>query len=139
MLVVSPYEDDFLAVKPVFGPAGRLERCLTFAEARQSLHSNGAAILVVERDLPDGCWQDLLDEISHLQNPPVLIVTSRFADEHLWAEVLNLGGYDVLQKPLEKNEVSRVLTMAWRQWRGRMEPAPELIASTATAAQCGSV
>jgi len=37
------------------------------------------------------------------------------ADEVLWAEVLNLGGYDVLAKPFNSNEFIRVISMAWRR------------------------
>jgi hypothetical protein len=36
----------------------------------------------------------------------------------LWAEVLNLGGYDVLLKPFDRAEVVRVAGMAWRCWFG---------------------
>jgi FixJ family two-component response regulator len=46
-------------------------------------------------------------------------VTSRLADEYLWAEVLNLGGYDVLAKPLDKQEVSRTLNLAWEHWENQ--------------------
>jgi DNA-binding response OmpR family regulator len=45
-------------------------------------------------------------------NPPDLIVASRLADEYLWAEVLNLGGYDVLAKPFNAEEVRRVVGLA---------------------------
>jgi len=34
------------------------------------------------------------------------------ADEHLWAEALNLGVYDVLAKPLDDSGVVRVLSLA---------------------------
>ena len=39
-------------------------------------------------------------------NPPRFVVSSRLADDHVWAEVLNLGGYDVLCTPFEAREVS---------------------------------
>jgi CheY-like chemotaxis protein len=39
-------------------------------------------------------------------DPPMLIVTSRLADDYLWAEALNLGAYDVLAKPFDASEVS---------------------------------
>ena len=45
-----------------------------------------------------------------------LIVTSRLADEYLWAEALNLGAYDMLAKPFDASEVVRVLGSAWRHW-----------------------
>jgi hypothetical protein len=42
-----------------------------------------------------------------------MIVTSRLADERLWAEVLNLGGYHLLAKPFDASEVVRVVGTAW--------------------------
>ena len=54
----------------------------------------------------------------------VLVVTSRIADEWLWAEVLNLGGYDVLAQPFDREEVTRVVRSAVRAssdlWRRRL-------------------
>jgi hypothetical protein len=39
-------------------------------------------------------------------------VSSRVADDRLWAEVLNLGGYDLLTNPFAPAEVSRVVDLA---------------------------
>jgi hypothetical protein len=44
------------------------------------------------------------------------VVTSRTADDYLWAEVLNVGGYDVLAQPLERDEVERVVASARRHF-----------------------
>ncbi len=44
-------------------------------------------------------------------------MTDRLADERLWSEVLNLGGYDVLLKPFEPGEVLRVVNSAWTCWK----------------------
>jgi hypothetical protein len=43
-----------------------------------------------------------------------LVVASRLADERLWAEVLNLGGHDVLAMPFDAHEVRRVMESAVR-------------------------
>jgi hypothetical protein len=40
-------------------------------------------------------WKDLLKEVQQMANPPPLLVTDRLAGEVLWAEVLNLGAYDL--------------------------------------------
>jgi DNA-binding response OmpR family regulator len=72
-------------------------------------------VIVCERDLPDGTWKDILGDTAVFPNPPALVVTSRLADEYLWAEVLNLGGYDLLAKPFSEPEVKRVLAAALRQ------------------------
>jgi hypothetical protein len=34
----------------------------------------------------------------------------------LWAEVLNMGGYDVLAEPLDSEEVTRVISAAARHF-----------------------
>jgi DNA-binding response OmpR family regulator len=59
--------------------------------------------------------------LSKLPDSPVLIVSSRTADERLWAEVLNLGAYDVLVKPFDPTEVSRVVGLAWLNWKHAFE------------------
>lgn len=78
-------------------------------------------VVVSERDLPDGSWKDILELAWVRKEPPVVIVTSRLADDYLWAEVLNLGGYDVLTKPFDRDEVRRTISLAWRYWKNRRE------------------
>jgi DNA-binding response OmpR family regulator len=68
--------------------------------------------------LPPGSWKDVLEQVTILPDPPSLIVTSRLADERLWAEALNLGAYDVLAKPFDSAEAMRVIGAAWRAWGG---------------------
>ena len=64
--------------------------------------------MVTERNLATGSWRDLLDNVFLLADPPFLIVTSRLADEYLWAEALNLGAYDLLPQPFYEPEVRRI-------------------------------
>ena len=61
----------------------------------------------------------MLDEISLLPDPPLFIVTSRLADERLWAEALNLGAWDVLAKPYDTDEVIRIVSVARQHWQDR--------------------
>ena len=72
-----------------------------------------------ESDLRPGTWKEVLEELRTLLDPPLLIVTSSFADERLWAEVLNLGGYNVLAQPFDSREVFRVVGNAWLHWKNR--------------------
>jgi DNA-binding response OmpR family regulator len=72
------------------------------------------SLILCEKDLPDGSWKDVFREACGLDCPPPLVVVSRQADERLWAEVLNFGGYDVLPEPFEHSEVRRVMGMALR-------------------------
>jgi DNA-binding response OmpR family regulator len=112
ILSVSAVEQDHIELR---GVVGQIENC-EIEEARTYrgalLRIDKVRVVVCETGLPDGTWKDILETVSSLPDPPLLIVTSRFADERLWAEVLNLGGYDVLIKPFDPREVFRSVTGA---------------------------
>jgi DNA-binding response OmpR family regulator len=80
-------------------------------------------VVICEQSLPDGTWQDLLGDLQCFSRAPMLIVCSLLADDRLWAEVLNIGGYDVLMKPFLPIEVTRVVRMAARQVRWKRQSA----------------
>jgi DNA-binding NtrC family response regulator len=64
-----------------------------------------------------GCWRDLLRQ--HSAHPGwAFVVVSRDADEALWAEVLNLGGLDLLAKPLAVEDVERAIGLGLQYVRG---------------------
>jgi DNA-binding response OmpR family regulator len=90
--------------------ARSLREATTLLQRRPSL-------ILCEKDLPDGNWKDVFREAGGLDCPPPLVVVSRNADERLWTEVLNFGGYDVLLEPFEHSEVRRVMGMALRYGR----------------------
>src|SRR5512138_2456848 len=115
-ILVSPDQEDHTSLASMLESTHWSVRgARTFEEALQLLGDlQQPAVVACERQLPDGNWRDVFQFIENLRNPPPLVVVSRQADESLWAEVLNVGGYDVLSKPFEENEVQRVLTMARR-------------------------
>jgi DNA-binding response OmpR family regulator len=84
----------------------------TCQETLLPLNSKNISVVVCERSLPDGTWKEVFEQLDAMPKPPLLVVTSKRPDGHLWAEVLNLGGYDVLAKPFCKEEVRRVLASA---------------------------
>ncbi len=75
----------------------------------------------------------LADKIQKLEIPTAVVVASRFADEHLWVEVLSLGAYDVLLTPFDRNELFRVLFLAWMAGRREAERTPARLKKTAAA------
>jgi DNA-binding response OmpR family regulator len=75
------------------------------------------AIILVDQECGPCLWKELLVETRAAVRPPFLIVTSRLADERLWAEALNLGAYDVLTRPFEKAEAARVIHLALLRWQ----------------------
>ncbi len=102
--------------------AGITPRILDAADYRRAagfLRNTDFHMILCESQLPDGTWRDVLDTAACLCDPPALIVTSRLADNRLWAEVLNLGGYDVLAQPFDRGEVCRVAALAAESRRRR--------------------
>jgi DNA-binding response OmpR family regulator len=81
-------------------------------EALLRLNSTSISVVVCEQSLPDGTWREVFENLEAMAKPPALVVTSKRPDDHLWAEVLNIGGYDVLAKPFYREEVRRVLASA---------------------------
>ena len=118
LLAVSPYRDDHDRLKDMLRCDNwTVETAESCDEAVRAVQDSTPAVVACETDLPDGNWKDLFNLLTSLQNPPPVVVLSRHADETLWAEVLNWGGYDVLAKPLDPTEVSRVFGMASRYGR----------------------
>ena len=104
----------------------------SLGEAKLLLMGERIAVVLCETELSDGRWVDVLNEIRRSGRRPRLIVAASHADESLWAEVLNLGGYDVLEMPFQTQEVVRVLSLAWLNWR--KQPGVEHTALAASVA-----
>jgi DNA-binding response OmpR family regulator len=120
VLSVSPLEEDHLSLQAIVGlPTGRLFSADRLPPALALLQQQEIAIVFCERNLMPGTWIDMLDHIRDLSHPPTLIVTSRLADERLWAEALNLGAWDVLAKPFDHTEVILTVKSAWQHWHDR--------------------
>ena len=113
-LLVSAADDDYRLLGDVFSHQGwTLYRTVTLDAAVEFLRANPVPVVITDQDLPLSNWKDLGRAMLQLPRTPLLLVASRLADERLWAEVLNLGGHDVLCKPFQTNEVLWVLHGAW--------------------------
>ena len=125
VLSISPMEEDHFVLQDILkrlqldpSRTFMVNPCATLVSGLAALQKHQFEVVVCERDLTPGSWKDVLDQGTILPDPPCLIVTSRLADERLWAEALNLGAYDVLIKPFDRTEAMRVVGAAWRAWGG---------------------
>jgi DNA-binding response OmpR family regulator len=124
VLAISSHEEDHVVLKNIFSHSNwRLSCARSLREAGAYLQAHSTPVIVSDANLPDGDWKELLTQTQALPGEPLLVVTSRTADDTLWAEVLNLGGYDVLMKPFEQSEVVRVISLAWLNWKSNRETA----------------
>jgi DNA-binding NtrC family response regulator len=120
VLLVSPYLDDHDRLPEILNqPHWSWQKSFACSHALMGQAAQTPAIIFCEREQSDGSWQDLLGWALNMKQPAQLIVCARHADERLWAEVLNLGGYDLLTKPFDPEEVQRVTFAACRAWEAR--------------------
>ena len=119
-LLLGEYGDGRLLIDEIFRDAGweLLEACGP-NEALAQLGNESIHVVIARSETSGWDWKNLLNILEKRSKPPQLIVTSRTADEHLWSEVLNCGGYDVLAEPLRRDEVERVVAGARRQFGPR--------------------
>jgi DNA-binding NtrC family response regulator len=117
VLVVNPSSEDRAVLRRILSNLPRkLIEVSGCRDALDALRSQVVPVVVCEQRLPDGDWKSVFDGAAALPMRPALIVSSRLADGSLWAEVLNLGGYDVLAKPFHEEEVVRVVSLAFHSW-----------------------
>lgn len=118
-LVVCSSDETWGSLHEILEHAGwRVRRATGCFEAGELSKADCFPVIISESSLPDGDWKDLHWSLRQCAPTSAFIVTSRVADENLWAEVLNLGAYDVLVQPLHSEEVVRVCCSAWRQAAG---------------------
>ncbi len=134
-LLVGEYKEDKLVAQEIFRDAGwRLFEARTRRRALQALERNPVQVVIAQSDLANWSWQHVLRDLRRMKQPPQLVVTSPAADDRLWAEVLNIGGYDVLlADPFEAEELRRVVASASRHFEVPPGPARAAIAQSPVA------
>jgi len=124
ILSVTPYEEDQFWLQQIIRHSKwNLYRADRLKSALAVLREHEVGVILSASELPPHSWTDMLDVIHHLQDAPALIVTSRLADDRLWAEALNLGAFGVLAKPFDEHKVLRNVSLAWLNWHHRHEAA----------------
>jgi DNA-binding response OmpR family regulator len=105
MIVISDQQER-REVETIVAPCRwTVYRATSCEEAIRFARYTRPRVLLCDAELADGGWRRIWKALSIGPHPPLLVVASRNADERLWAEVLNAGGYDVLAKPFRAEEV----------------------------------
>ncbi len=94
-----------------------MARAHTCEAGMSFLRENRAAVAVCDESLPDGFWHDAAAAFRSLPDAPALVVVSD--DQSLVREVLALGGFDLLVRPLRESDVVWTVASAWHDWMKR--------------------
>jgi CheY-like chemotaxis protein len=93
----------------------------TYRQAMAELSQKRLPVVLSDCQLPDGNWKDVLSRLALMLERPRLIVFSRHANDRLWAEVLNSGGFDLLATPFREEELVFAIGSAWLNWESEQE------------------
>jgi DNA-binding NtrC family response regulator len=89
-----------------------LEHARTLAQARVRFRNTDYDVVLTESSFPGGNWLDVLHLIRDAPRDVRVIVTDPQADARFWAEVLNLGAFDLITQPFDEYEVRRIVQNA---------------------------
>ncbi len=124
VLLVSPEEQDHRYFQSLFSRTRwTLHGAYSSAAALELLSRQVIPVVVAEARLPGRGWEEILRAAEKLPAPPKTVIAALPAEAGLVAEVLNLGGYDVLLRPFDPQEVLHCLSMAWLSWKYDRERA----------------
>lgn len=104
--------NDLVTAGAILADAGLtpvLSRCCR--EALRQVCNGQPKALLCDRYLPDGDWKDLISWLAESPEPPRVIVLAG-NEPQFCAEAINLGAYDVLMRPLDADELRRVMLIA---------------------------
>jgi len=86
------------------------------AQALQVLQAGSTQIVLFDIDLLGLDWKsDLRALVSSPSQPSVILVSTGVSDA-LWEEIIECGGYDVLDLPLQETKTQLTLQYAWKFW-----------------------
>jgi DNA-binding NtrC family response regulator len=113
LLLVTCDDQHELSLRAMLdGASHAIIRVSDFREAARLLEDLIPSVVLVDANLPAGDWKRFLERMLNFHRSSELIVFSHLADNGLWAEVLNRGGYDVLAVPFDAEEVRRTISLA---------------------------
>jgi DNA-binding response OmpR family regulator len=114
ILFVSKSEADLCVLRDVAHQAGQSVVCVSDSDtARVEIRKSNPDLVLWDADMRGSQdWRGLLEE----EEAPLLIVASKVPSQRFWAEVLNLGGFDVLTLPFVHGELEQSVCSALQNY-----------------------
>lgn len=101
----------------------RVQFTSTVEQAQRLLARTDFQIVLLDRDLAGDDWREAMTRLGTPSGAWCILLVSKVFDDYLWNEVVRIGGYDVLAKPLRERDVTRALRLAWSYWMSANRPA----------------
>jgi len=88
-------------------------------DAAPSVGAEVSPVILLDRDLAGQDWRDTVRMLASHPSAPAVILVSHVVDQYLFTEVVHHGGYDVISKPLQVDELRRALGLAFTFWKNK--------------------
>jgi DNA-binding NtrC family response regulator len=114
LLIVTTRAEDIDELKALLWDAPwELTEVAQLEEAAGALKSAPAPILLFDRDTAGEVWQEALKRLIKVRRNACIVLLSSVADQYLWEEVVQHGGFDVLARPFRKEHLLSTLVFAY--------------------------
>jgi DNA-binding NtrC family response regulator len=119
-LIVNEQDRRILAKASSLNAAGHQTWEVHLAESCEQVSALAsrlvAPIILLDRDWPGTEWRTAVQRFAALPNHACVVLVSGVDDAYLWQELVGSGGYDILPKPIQADDVSRVMRLALPYW-----------------------
>lgn len=137
-MLVSPQAEDHRALAHIFQHTRwHLHAATTLQEALALLSEHPISVVLSDTRVGDDSWRELLTRLQAADRCQRLIVCSGEPDDHLWAEVLNEGGFDCLLKPFRDREIYQAISDAHQSRTNELQRRSLTALATATRKPAG--
>jgi DNA-binding response OmpR family regulator len=73
-------------------------------------------VILMDRDSAGPNWRPAMSALASASGGACIMLVSKVVDDGLWIEVVLNGGYEVLPKPVRREEICRAVRLAWSYW-----------------------
>ncbi len=118
IILATTYADDHETFESLLaGSPWELVGVASVADALDALHRVTVPIVFCDRDLDRQPWQQTVRALIKARRRTSVTVLTNSSGPGLWAELARRGGFDLLARPFEKEQVYATLLCAYAQCR----------------------
>ena len=96
-----------------------LEMLETIDQVLSLAGSQTVALIIVDRDHSEHDWRASVQRLAKARSNPCVLLASSVVDPYLFQELVKQGGFDVIAKPIHRNELARLGRLALTYWRNQ--------------------
>jgi len=113
LLIVTSRAEDVSELNEILrGTSWLLTDVSSLDDAVAKLQAAALPIIFYDRGAAGVCWQETIERLIAARKGSCVVLISNVADQYLWEEVVQHGGFDLLPRPFRKDQVLSALAFA---------------------------